>query len=122
MSRRSWNEARTAGERASFEFYKRELSVKCGQFSAVLFGVLDTSQDQTQRAKSPDGTYPIFATLSCWRADLGFLPTVREQMRIVKTERPEEEQAYLVVSVDSTSDLLLIELEAHTSDASPFFR
>jgi hypothetical protein len=122
MAPLSWEAARSKAERASFDYFKEELTITSGAMSARLMGVLDTLQDQEQRARSPDGTFPVIAHLSCQRADLGFLPTVQEAIRIAKTAKPEEEQLYLVMSVDSTSDLLLIELQANTSNGSPFFR
>lgn len=120
MARATWNETRSKSERASFDFYKIPLIIRAGKREIPLDGVLDTIQDQNQRTRSPEGTFPIYARFSCRRDDLGFLPTVQESLRIARADRPDEEQMYLVTSVDSTSDLFDIELQASTSNASPF--
>jgi|WetSurMetagenome_2_1015567.scaffolds.fasta_scaffold01576_8 hypothetical protein len=120
MARSSWNDARTKGERASFDYFREALTIKSGAMVVALMGVLDASQERNDRVKSPDGTFPVLATLSCWRAELGFVPTVSEAIRISRTEHPEEEQVYLVVSSDSNGDLLTIELQASTNSGNPF--
>lgn len=121
MARATWNEVRTLGERTSFDFYKETLLVRSGARAISLQGVLDASQDRGERAKSPDGTFPVLATLACWREEIGFVPSVNEALRIARAAHPTEEQVYLVVSVDMTSELLIIELQANTSDGNPFF-
>jgi len=122
MARSTWNAARTKGELAAFDYFKESLTVQSGAMAVTLMGVLDASQARNDRVKSPDGTFPVLATLSCWRADLGFTPTVNEAIRISETARPTEEQVYLVVSVDAQGDLLTIELLANTNSGAPFFQ
>ena len=122
MARAGWNTVRLKSQRAVFDYYKESLEIRSGAQSVSLFGILDTSQDLEVRAKSPDGTFPVLARLSCWRNELGFLPVANEALRIARTAKPEEEQLYLVVSVDSTSDLFVIELQANSSNANPFFQ
>ncbi len=120
MARGTWNEVRTQGELASFDFYKESLTIKSGKKSVSLQGVLDTSENREDRQKSPDGTFPVLATLACWRAELGFVPSVNEAIRIARASHPTEEQVYLVIECDTTSELLVIELQANTSDGNPF--
>jgi len=120
--RNSWNETRTKGERASFDFFRESLTIKSGEVTVSLEGVLDASQDREDRQKSPDGTFPVLATLACWRAELGFVPSVNEAIRIAREAHPTEEQVYLVIFVDQTSDLLVIELQANTSNGNPFLK
>lgn len=120
MARSTWTAARTLGESAAVDYYKEALTIKSGAKTVSLSGVLDSSQDRTNRTASPDGTFPVLALLSCWRSELGFLPTVNEAIRIARTAKPTEEQVYLVLSVDQTSDLLTIELQAHSNNATPF--
>ena len=122
MARSTWNEACTKGEQASFDYFKTPLTIKSGAMTVTLSGVLDTSQERNDRVKSPDGTFPVLATLSCWRAELGFVPTVNEAMRVHETANADGEQVYLVVSVDSNGDLLTIELQASTNHGNPFFQ
>jgi hypothetical protein len=122
MARSSWNEACTKGERASFDYFKEPLVVRSGAVMVELMGVLDTSQERNDRVKSPDGTFPVLATLSCWRGELGFVPTVSEAIRVAQSANPDEEQVYLVVSVDSNGDLLTIELQANTNNGNPFLQ
>jgi len=122
MARSLWNDARTKGERASFDYFKEALTIRSGAVVVELMGVLDASQERNDRVKSPDGTFPVLATLSCWRSDLGFVPTVNEAIRIARAAYPTEEQVYLVISVDQTSDLLVIELQANTSNGNPFLQ
>jgi hypothetical protein len=122
MARSLWNEARTKGERASFDYFKEALTIRSGVIVVELMGVLDASQERNDRVKSPDGTFPVMATLSCWRSELGFVPTINEAIRIAQTEHPEEEQVYLVVSSDAQGDLLTIELQANTNNGNPFLQ
>jgi hypothetical protein len=122
MARSPWNAARTKGERAAFDYFKEPLAIKSGAIVVELSGVLDASQERNDRAKSPDGTFPVLATLSCWRSELGFLPTVNEAIRVAQTANPDDEQVYLVVSVSSDGDLLTVELQANTSNGNPFFQ
>lgn len=120
VARDTWTAARTAGEAAAVDYYREALTIKSGAKTVVVTGVLDASQNRDQRAKSPDGTFPVLATLAVWRAELGFVPSVNEAIRISRASHPTEEQCYLVVSVDTTSELLTIELEAATSNGNPF--
>ena len=121
MARSGWSVVRTKAETAAFDFYKEQLTIRTGSLTVQLQGVLDTSQDRMDRSvRSPDGTHPVLASLSCWRADLGFIPSVNEAIRISRNARPTEEQMYVVVSVNTTSDLLVIELQAHTNRTNPF--
>lgn len=120
MSRDPWNTARTKGERAGFDYYKESLTIRSGEITVSLSGVLDTSQDRQDKMKSPDGTFPVLASLSCWRDELGFVPSVNEAIRISRDAHPTEEQVYLVLTVDSTSEMLVIELQANTSNGNPF--
>lgn len=122
MARSTWSAARTKGELAAFDYFKVPLTITSGELVVPLNGVLDASQERNDRVKSPDGTFPVLATLSCWRADLGFVPTVNEAIRIRETANPDEEQVYLVVSVSSDGDLLTIELQANTNNGNPFFQ
>jgi len=122
MARSTWGEACTKAERASLDYFKSRLTIKSGARSVNLSGILDTSQDRNDREKAPDGAFPIFASLACWRDELGFLPVVGEAMRIAETAKPDEEQLYRVVSVDTAGDLLVVEMQASTSNASPFFK
>ena len=122
MARSTWNEACTKGERASFDYFKVPLTIKSGEMAVTLSGVLDTSQERNDRVRQPDGTFPVLATLSCWRAELGFVPTINEAIRVRETANADGEQAYLVVSVDSSSDLLTIELQASTNHGNPFLQ
>jgi hypothetical protein len=123
MARISWNAARAKGGRAAFDYFKEPLSIRSGAMVVELSGVLDTTQERNDRTRSPDGTFPVLATLSCWRSELGFVPTVNEAIRVAQTANPGDEQVYLVVSVDSSSgELLTIELQASTGNGNPFFQ
>jgi hypothetical protein len=122
MARSTWNAACTKGERAAFDYFKTPLTIKSGAMTVALSGVLDTSQERNDRVRSPDGTFPVLATLSCWREELGFVPTINEAIRVRETANSDEEQVYLVVSVDSNEDMLTIELQASTNNGNPFLQ
>lgn len=122
MARSNWNDARTRGERASFDYFKESLTVLSGELVVTLDAVLDASQERDIKMRSPDGTFPVLARLLCWRDDLGFLPSVNEAIRVLRADMTTEEQVYLVTSVDQTSPLLVIELQANTNNANPFFQ
>jgi len=120
MARATWSAARTKAERAAFDYCKESLTIKSGSLSVTILGVLGASQDRSVRGQSPDGTFPVLASLSCWREELGFVPAVNEAIRVARAVHPTEEQVYLVVSVDTTSEMLVIELQASTSNGNPF--
>jgi hypothetical protein len=122
MARSTWNAACTKGEQAAFDYFKQPLTVKSGAMTVQLDGVLDTSQERNDRVKSPDGTFPVLATLSCWRSELGFLPVINEAIRVAETANTADEQVYLVVSVSTEGDLLTIELQASTNSGNPFLQ
>lgn len=122
MARATWGEIRDKAQGVNFEFFKVPLLVKSGPRAVSLFGILDTSQDADVRAKSPPGTFPVLARLVVMGGDLGWVPVVDEVLRVQETANPREEQAYCVVSVDSSGDLLIVDLRANTSNASPFFK
>jgi hypothetical protein len=122
MARSPWKDACTRGEQASFDYFKEALTIRSGAVVVELMGVFDASQERNDRVKSPDGTFPVLATLSCWRSELGFVPTINETVRVAQSANPDEEQVYLVVSVASDGDLLTIELQANTSNGNPFFQ
>lgn len=121
MARAEWSAARTRAEGAALDYFRESLTIKSGARTVTLSGVLDSSQERQLKTVSPDGTFPVVAALSCRRSELGFLPVVSEALRISRASHPTEEQLYLVTSVDSTSEMLVIELHASTSDAHPFF-
>jgi hypothetical protein len=124
MARATWGETRDKAQGVNFGYFKVPLLIKSGESGArsvSLSGILDTSQDADARARSPAGTFPVLARLVVMRAELGWLPVVAEVLRVQETAKPQDEQAYCVVSVDSSGDLLIVELRAGTSNASQLF-
>lgn len=121
MARAGWAETRDKAQGVNFGYFKVPLVVKSGARTVSLSGILDTSQDADARARSSPGTFLVLARFVVKRAELGWLPVVGEVLRVQETANPEEEQAYCVVSVDSSGDLLIVELRAGTSNASQLF-
>ena len=124
MTRRSWEAARLRAQTASFDYYKERLTIRCGQTTITdVYGVLDTGIDEldsTLGAMTADGTFPVFAKLSVWRSDLGFVPNKDEQIYIKRSAYPEQERLYLVHTVDDQNDLLNIELQAQQYNGRPY--
>lgn len=124
MARRTWEEARDDAQSRSFNYYKEGLRVRSGASDVSLMGILDTSMSNegSQRSVAPDGTFPVIAHMSVMRDDLGYLPRVNEEFYVARTKYPEDERLYLVISVDDTTDLLDIELQAYSHDGRTNFR
>jgi hypothetical protein len=122
MARKSWADARLAAQTSSFDYFKSLLTIRSGQSSVEIYGVLDTGIDELDagKAMNSDGTFPFFAKLSVWRDDLGWLPVKNEEMRIKRMDYPDDERLYLVETVDDSSDLLHIELQAQAYNGRPF--
>jgi hypothetical protein len=122
MARAGWAETRDKAQRVGVDYFRDDLIIKSGARTVSLKGILDTGQDADAGAKSPPGTFPVIARLSCWKSELGWKPAVDEAIRITETANPTEEQFYLVASVASSGELLTIELRAHSNHGSPFHR
>lgn len=123
MARQSWEAARLRAQTASFDYFKELLQIRSGSaFIEEIYGVLDTGIDELEagKAMNAEGTFPVFAKLSVWRADLGWLPVKNEEFRIRRTAYPNDERLYLVETVDDSSDLLTIELQAQAYNGRPF--
>lgn len=122
MARQSWESARLSAQTAGFDYFKELLTIRSGQSEVEIYGVFDTGIDELEAGKSMnvDGTFPFFAKLSVWRADLGWLPIKGEEFRIKRSAYLYDERLYLVETVDDSSDLLNIELQAQAYNGRPF--
>lgn len=122
MARQSWEAARLRAQTASFDYFKELLQIRSGSAQVEIYGVLDTGIDELEagKAMNAEGTFPVFAKLSVWRNDLGWMPVKNEEFRIKRIAYPNDERLYLVETVDDSSDLLNIELQAQGYNGRPF--
>lgn len=122
MARQSWEAARLRAQTASFDYFKELLQIRSGSAQVEIYGVLDTGIDELEagKAMNAEGTFPVFAKLSVWRNDLGWMPVKNEEFRIKHIAYPNDERLYLVETVDDSSDLLNIELQAQGYNGRPF--
>lgn len=122
MARASWQAVRAKAQAASFDYYKEPLRVRSGQADVSLSGVLDTNLDDLAegRVQGPEGTFPVMAKLSLYASELGWIPVTGEELRVSRDAAPEYERLYLVVTVDDTTDLIDIELQAQAYHGRPY--